>query len=414
MGFFKNIFSGISIFSSKELDVDMWIDEYSHILKREMVDNLSGVRNDINNLAENVKQNASNLLAEIDAPGNISDKLDSIIDKNKESYSKKLVRFMDNIMLGSLDDIGSVKGLKTMFAREFENFNDDTKKSYYLLKDYFYERFVEINNLLNAIKDKFNELSLIADSENITRFEELITRVEDYKKLIKELSKLDSDKARVMDNLNHLQSKLDNLIKQKDSLKLSNDYSIFSVDYERKLELEKKISRKKKLVIANFLKINSLLHKFKRGHRDERLIDRYIQDPTSAAVGDVTFEFNRVLNQFEKEIKSFEDIDKDKKHNALLAIKNLLKNDFLKTFVYEFNNMQRDVRSIDSKINRNKLMIDISELDYKIEHLEEKKSALNDSLKEINDTIESYVPSKIKEDLEADLEEFSKKKIIIP
>lgn len=403
--FFKQLLFNDKQDLTTPISADIWLKIYEKKLKIDSFKELTELSIRINKKIEDIKHLAEEFLKKDLINKNIHKRIEKIVNTSRTNYVKYLNQFMESILIADITDFSKNKELFGIFSNNFEEFSSITQKPYIVLKNNFYKSLLDIINNLNELKKLYVNFDEISNKKKIKEFDMLKKKISEYKEISIKDGRSNEDIKYHQNDIDAINQRLIELTKQKSSLMLHPDFQKYKEVYLTKRKFSLRINKKKEKIIKIFTFFSDELKSIKRDNVNERLINKYINDPINTLLGDVTGSFSNILKDIEKEVKN-----NKRKHSQ---IKNIISEDLLTHFIREYKNTSKLNYKNEAILSKTKLMNDIGELDYKIEHFEEKLRLLMLKLNEAKKKINELKKDNFKEKLEYDLLEFADRQIIL-
>ncbi|MBR9691024.1 hypothetical protein GOV08_05055 [Candidatus Woesearchaeota archaeon] len=394
------------------ISADDWIREYEEVHEKHVNEMLEDLSHDINRNAQRLNEKSRLLLNAKPEDKDINQRVLNLIENNLIKYVRKVkVLALDALIQEKLKPEKAAMIAK-QFSHTLVEFYSTTNKTYFFLKDYYYPDIREIIRFVRSIERDYKKLPESAETEKRKKFETLREEIKKYKTkiILEKRKKEDIDFAKK--DLVEIEEKLNSVMNKKEILLRSEDYSRHKNIYEQKERLASRLLRKKEELIGLINTIKKLLMIYRKQDVHEKLINKYLADPINSAMSDFSFSFEGAIKGLDKSLRSGKvAVDKRKANQIKIAMSKMLQKGFLDRWTSEYRNIEHMKQDIERQLNKNKTMMDILELDYKIGHANDKVGNRNEIIKEAEEQISILNTAETKKALEADLKEFAGKMV---
>ncbi|MBR9677452.1 hypothetical protein GOV04_04885 [Candidatus Woesearchaeota archaeon] len=344
---------------------------------------------------------------------NIPPKAKHILEGSIEHYNTKTREFSTRTALPPLE-FDAIEEFITNFEERLADYTQSTNKSKQVINEFFSHELrdtnIEIKKIVDAtaqIKETIEksshktrqQIKLLHDELNKRR--ELIGGQDDQSHALQEqVSELESDKRAALGRVQRL--------------KHSNTYQELEETYKKRDKLAEDEKRAKNHIRENFTAIDKSLRKYAHQSVHKELINNYLEDSIGALVSDLHLRIIQVFKDFKKAIERRElDFKDDKIKNKTLHAIDYLDTAVLSRMLTELNNSQRQLLALERDINSHKVLQELKEEEYKIEHYNTKINKLKDQIEDLQVKKKRFDVSEIIKKLQELIEENTNIKTII-
>ncbi|MBT5021938.1 hypothetical protein HOK51_03630 [Candidatus Woesearchaeota archaeon] len=323
---------------------------------------------------------------------NIPERAVQIMEGNRDSFISQHKIFLDGMSIPQNPDFKSTLIFCERYFVALERLGKSTGKSTAVLNEFFSnevsainQNISKINNILGSLKNK-----LMSEEKGIEYVDEIKQDVEEFNGKLKRESELLQDKDFHKQKLDASIGMKKKLEKDVDKLKASEGYSAYSsLDTERD-SLKKEIKQVENDIFHVFFQLDKVFKKYVRISVDNaRLIQQYLDDPVTAVVAD---EENKILDVSAKMILAIDQGTIDLKDGSKVIERiSRINKDFLDRFRFKHNDLKNSTKKLDFKMKNSRVMQEISDLNYKMDHvnkqiqiLEEKNSKFDKSIERLD------------------------------
>ena len=407
MGFldlFKKKSKKINIEKDK---LEEWLSNASELILKDVNKELIKELSIIKKLRQELKQNLKKLeKGELINP-DIPQREKQVMNGNRNNYILKTKLFLDDLKLPELDYL-EIKEFCAEFEEKLHEFNENTMKGYFILKNYFETEMVIIANLI-----KKHENSVVHLVESMKHKKVVLSKTITVK--IRELNNNTKEYKSGNNVLNALKKELDQAKKWKnelaeelDKLKKSSDYSRYKKLQNQKTNLTKDISELNNKINLNVFEKG--LKKYMHVSKNKLILD-YLEDPLKALLKDSEFEIVSIIEKMKKEIENNNIELKEKQKNVIL--KKELTKDYLNSIKLNHDKLKKELKETREKQDRLTIMMNYKDLEYKIDHNSEKISRLKQEINEKKHLLSHLNIEQNLKQLEAKLSDFSGDEVTI-
>jgi len=358
-----------------------WVDQKSNSEFEELKPKIESL---LSNVSEE-KRNLSKLLedlrsAELHNP-DISEREKQIMEGNRQAYISQHKQFMNFINIS--DDLTCKETLN--FCKSFEdllvNLAKSTAKGHAVTSQFFADHAKKINISVKSMSDSVNKVKEILDEGNVgvENFDEVHKAVNELRSKRKLMTELDEELAilnKKLENSNAMKAKLNKKI---DELKQTDDYAQFrDADQERE-KLWQQLKQEEDELNSLFSPVNKAMRKFERIlAEDVSLFKRYIDSPVEALLEDDGLKIMAMLEKMKFKLMdgTLELKDSDK---AVERIADITR-DRLELLRTQYKEAKAKIKDIDHRMRQTKVLSDIDDLQYKIEHVDNQIQILQDKI----------------------------------
>jgi len=218
-----------------------------------------------------------------------------IMRGNKNSFIKRYELFLDSIRRPGKSLEEAKDYIETMEKGLF-NLNKTTKRSYFILQNFFADHIMEINKMLNVIAFQIKEIKKALDRTRLTSLDVLHEKKDRYlnskdaKKDAK--GRIDKLKKRITAHKSNIEAKKTQI----DKVKNSDDYKQYLETKAEFKRLRERFTAKSNEFSTHFGPIRKVLLKYERIAMDNTdTISAYLKDPAAAIIKDRDLVIDKIL-----------------------------------------------------------------------------------------------------------------------
>ncbi len=372
--------------------------------KEVSLDNLKQLTNDlINKRTEKINQNVDEIYSNIKKIKSklkenlyslrnaelqnkkIPTRAKQLMEGNREAYVRKVSNFIERIELPEKDNYSEIIDFTESFNENMDNLNKSSYKGYQVMKEFFYNQTTDIAMSLKQLNENVKNLNKLMKGKELSKISSIKELINNLYKSKSKKEKLKQEIVEQKDIVEDSKNRIEAIQKKFENIKKSTEYENYKKTYEEKEQNIKRIENEKDELIQYFAVLEKSLKKYKRDSLDEKLIDKYLNDPNKALIND-NYDIIEVLQKLKENIENNNLGLKEKKKEKTLDVINKLDKDFLSKKKFNLEQLARTNAILNERLQKNKINNDYQEEKYKSEHFEKKlvkdKQKLEDLEKE--------------------------------
>ena len=344
---------------------------------------------------------AYNYLAELEKAAllnpNIPERAKQMMEGHRKVYIQRLKRFLDEIEVPG--DYSQVGHYTARFSESITKLSEDTQKNYLVLKEFVEEELVRVIKSVKAIEDELSKLQREIEKEGLELIREAKIRLSHYRDDMNKKIRLEEEKIRHEQELESFKAKKDKYSGRIRELEQSHDYSAYKALLDEKKRHEESLKMIEKELSAIFAELNRPLRKYKHGVLNEKLIDKYLLDPTGALEGDDSLVIAEILDKMSQSLHELE--LKENQLEKTIELINKLNKEFLMNRRLEIDRLKELNKATATRINTSVAALNMSESETLLRSIEHKitmlESIIEDLAKQLSEINLDYLKQKVKE-----------------
>lgn len=402
MGWLKRIFSGNGNCEDAEagepaqvtvdvMQLDRWVEKQANL-------GFEKVKPEIEKHFIALAREKKRLLAELDKlrdaelhNPHISEREKQLMQGNRESYISQHRQFVN--MTEFSDELTCEE--TSLFCKNFEELlvklAKSSAKAHMVMGEFFAHHATMVNRIMKAMSEIVTKMqeTLSEGNLNIEELDTVRKAVHELKSKKNMLTELGHELAilrKKLDNSNYLKKKLQKQIEQ---LKQTDDYLEFQEQDGKRNEHWHDLQQIEDEISALFSALDRPMRKFERVLAEGAdLFARYIDDPMKALVSDEKLEILSILDRMRKSIEAGGLELKDKeKEKALQRIGQITKEKLSDARIMH-EESKKTIKQIDDHMRKSRVLQDIDEIKYKIDHTDNQIQILQDKIEKAEKTRE--------------------------
>ncbi len=332
----------------------------------------------------------------------IPEKERSIMEGNREVYVKRLLLLADALKAPEEKDPDYIQ-VATHYLENYktaiQQFNDSTMKAHYKLTFFFRDKTKEISKALKDLDAKVGEMQSAMDKANMAAVQKLEGLIRALKKNTEAKITLDARIAAQEKVTSSIEADIAELKDKIGKVRVSPGYEEYQHLQEEKKKRDKEIEALREDLAQKFSAISHPLRKFERVCTKKELLQKYMENPGEAAAHDSQLAILEILDEFRKSLAE-QDVElKSKKKDKAEDITNSLTKDYFLEYKRKREALKQKKRELDNTLLKNTVMQDLSDFNYKLEHLQGKYSTAAQHLKEMRDIEKRLSLEKLKDSI---------------
>ncbi|MBU0906654.1 MAG: hypothetical protein KKD18_03875 [Nanoarchaeota archaeon] len=356
------------------------LDEKFEEIKKRVNDKVVWKKNEIS--GEKAKLNSNLTVLENAELRNkdIPERARHLMEGNRQIYLKKVNTLLEKIVLP--EDPHELLVFLEDLDKKIDLFDKGITKSHNIMEEFFVEKASVIAAGVKNLDKLLKELKQLVEKSDLKKIKELKNKL---------LSVTDSSckKEECEQKLNSLSRETKSLggkIKEQESkineLKKSTRYQDILLLIESKKNLEKELNEIDSKIKHVFSEIEPALKKYEN-LSENKLLEKYLQDPLSTLLGDVEFEILTIIEATKKAIIKNEITLKDRKKDRIMNELFSLNKDFFQELINKKTELTEALSEKVSQIENSQILKDLAELE---KSLGQEKISLQEKISESEKT----------------------------
>jgi hypothetical protein len=402
MGWLKRIFSGSGDGEGSEADepveatidvmhLDKWVEKQANSgfekVKPEIEEHFIALAREKKRLFAELDKLRD---AELHNP-NISEREKQLMQGNRESYISQHRQFAN---VTEFSDELTCKET-SLFCKNFEELliklAKSSAKAHMVMDEFFAHHAAAVNRSIKAMSGIVTKIqeTLSEGNLNIEELDTVRKAVHELKSKRKLLTELGQELAvfrKKLDNSKYLKKKLQKQIEQ---LKQTDDYLEFQEQDGKRNEHWHDLQQTEDEIGALFSALDRPMRKFERVLAEGAdLLAKYIEDPMKALISDESLQILSIFDRMRKSIEAGGLELKDKeKEKALQRIGQITKEKLSEARMMH-EESKKTIKQIDDHMRKSRVLQDIDEIKYKIDHTDNQIQILQDKIEKAEKTKE--------------------------
>ncbi|MFC1801497.1 hypothetical protein ACFLZB_03455 [Nanoarchaeota archaeon] len=394
------------LFKSEETEETVEEDNLLFWFDKKVKDKLKNLDKEIDTLFNGVEKakviisGRANQLdkAEIKDPDKVEDRIRNVVVGHKNNYLRTLNIFLNGLDLPEKRTLSEAMKFNDWFKERLDELAKSTAKSYAASQHLF---FNEVEQLAKELK------GLAALSSN---FEKVIEKnklkeIDMVRMIVDLFYKKSNEKAKLTQELKLKQERFDalKLSKQKklqeiESLEQGKDHQDYLELKNKKESLDSQIRENQSKFLQIFAQLERSLRKIEHSAESGLdLIRTYLENPIEAFFKDNELFFMKIIDQIKNDLAK-ESLDlKDSKREKTLEVVHQVSENSLREIQHRNNQLQEERVVLNKKIDNNFVSGKLSDLRYRLEHVDTQIADLEQEVKEVEELLSKIDLGKIKD-----------------
>lgn len=320
----------------------------------------------------------------------------SIMEGNRDSYIKKIRRFIEKLKLP--EDQYEIQTALERLAEEIQTLADDSQKNFFILKEFMEDdvrhvasKLSEFDKLIASAIETLDKTDLSKILRLKALIKEYYTIKTDIQHLQKESEEVENIKLGIYERIAKIQEKVD-------ALKKSPHYSEFETLKNRKKQLEEEFSKDTARIRSMILDVDAAIKKYAKSKKN-KLMKAYLNDSIKAFIED---EELKIVEHFKKIIDTIDELElKDSKKAKTKKILSTITKENLKKLRNKIISAKEELESISARLKNHASNLNLKEQQGWIDNLNESVALEDTKIQKIEEQLERLNPrltkQKIKE-----------------
>jgi chromosome segregation ATPase len=411
MEFFKRFFAREpEEVQLSQIELKDWLDEISKNILTEENSEIKRIFSEIFTAKQELRDTLNELEKQELVNPNTPEREKHIMQGNRQQYIRALINFLDETKLPELD-YGEIDEFSKEFHSRLQTLNETTSKGYFVLRHFFDKEMSKVASLLKKLEDNVVRLSSLLKKDRISQFRALTHKIRELNQSSIKSSTLDEQTKELAKEIEATKTRKASIEKQKAGLKESTEYLKYLKAEKEKKEIDKEIEDVKSRLINIIKPMDKALKKLMHESTKKQIISAYLEDTPGAFERDTQYRILAIIQTLKKTIEEgrIEVKNKQKFINSINSV-DKEKLEAIRKELDELKSRKETARAI---LERSSTLMDLKELDYQLEHLDNKLRKSTEELSEKKSVFSSLQFEQKARKLEKSLSEFSGKKIII-
>lgn len=391
---------------AKEIQIDDlldWLDSF--VNEKNISEEIIFINREFRAKREKLKEYLNKLEeSNLKDPSLIPERARSIFEGNKESYIKKIRKYL--LGLNVPEKYDEVHDFLEKTAEELESLATETQKNFYILNEFVGDqvrpvatKLAEFDKLISSAVERMDR----TDLKKVYAVKKLLKEYYDWETQILELRRdieeINEKKLDLFERKGKLDSKL-NEIKSSASFK---EYESLKLKLEK---LEEETSSLEKYISKLILSLESAIKKYVRDNKDS-VLNKYLKNAAKAFVEDVEFILFSELSKLKNSISKLE-LKKDKEERICKEL-NALDETKLKDKHEKFSSNKEEILALNKRIKNNSGFLNFREHQGWVKALEDNIADEEFKIEEVENKLERLNPRLLKQkirDMIKDMDEY--------
>lgn len=339
---------------------------------------------------------------------NVQERVLHLFNGNKAAHIQKTEKLLLDIKPPKdTEDYSNLERYAKKTKTTLNEYSASTHKSFLIVREFQKDDIDKIAMHLKQIDQAIEDITKSVAGERAETIKKTIQQIEEYQKKLGQQEQFQKKLDELEEEQKNLESQKHKIKKKREEIINSPKYKELKDVYEEKESIKNQQKALHTKIIENFSPINSALQKYERTAQDSNLIKKYIENPFETLKTDYQFKIVEILEKLKTSITNNEIELKDKKKEVALSAIEKLNKDYLTAIISQNNTLIESKKEIEDKINKNMTGSNLSELDYQIEHLENKTKKHKEETQAVADLADRFNRKETEKNLEKTLKEIT-------
>lgn len=338
---------------------------------------------------------------------NIPERVKQIMEGSRNTYINFNKIFLDKLDIDPEPDFEELKEFITSFEEASDSLAKSSGKSFMVLQEFFAQESAEVARYIKKIESKIRSL-LANDYPDMMNVQDSIT---DLDRMMKEKFSVEEKIEGEEKNLASIQASIKESENNIEMHKQSDRFRELETLKKEEIEAKEKLKHCDEELRALLSPLDKALRKYERvAVENEKLIKDYLDSSLEALIEDKDLRIISMLDDLKSSIKtgSVELKDSDKIQSRIEDITT----EKIGGIRQKCNKLKDKLSEYNRRIRLNPAARELEELEYKLEHLKDKKRRSEEEtvklrkqlLKLDTDELKQRIADKVKEILDVELE----------
>ncbi len=339
----------------------------------------------------------------------ITPREESLMKGNRESYVKKIDKFLAEVDLPGLD-YKKIKHFCEDFKEKLDEVAASTTRNYYLLKNFFPDLMPSIASSFKHLEKSYKKLSETIEQQEVNEINALHFKIHELNEFIIKSGALNKNQMALENELNETEVKLTIAKDKLKNLKISKEYKEFITLRKEESGFAAKVGKELDYLTSTLSYLKRPIRKYVK-EQGSVLLEDYESNAPKSLIDDDNL---KILEHIAKLSMMIDDgslaVKSKKKAHAMLE---KITKDRLEKSRKFLDDLEQDLRSIRDSLDKSPVSMNLSEYEYQIEHFEKKIKDLHEAREEALRKVSALGIAKKKADLEKRLLDVTGKEVNI-
>lgn len=393
------------LFKDKETEETVEQDKLLFWFDNKVKERLENFDNDVKILFEGV-ENRKEIIrqrievlekAEVKDPDKIENRIKNIVLGHRDNYIRSLNIFLNAIIIPEEKTLSEATKFNKLLKEKLDEFGKATVKSYGASQHLFSNEIQQVVNGLKDLNDLSKNFDLVVEKNKLNEIEIVKIMIDLLYKKTKEKEKLKENLELQQGKLNVLKENKNKKVDEVAALEKGDDYQTYIGLKEKKENIESQIRENQSRFLQIFAQLERALRKYEHVALENLdLIRDYLENPINAFFKDADLIFLKILDGVKRNLETGLGL-KESKMEKTLEIIDLVTEEKLKDIKANHNHLMEEKSIISKKIDNSRVYGKLSDLKYRLEHLDVQIADLEQEIKELEDYFSKIDLEKIRE-----------------
>jgi hypothetical protein len=286
----------------------------------------------------------------------IPSRMISIMQGNRETYTKFVRLFLDNLDFNNKDAAKFIEKTK----KELESLNKNSLRAYMVLKNFFEDEGFKIAEQIKGINDEMTKLEQLTIKEKIDAVKAIRQTIAQMKNRENENIEIESKVKDINQKIKDIEMSIKFLKAEMAQTEDSEDFKQISILRGELMAFEAMQRKLIEKVNEKFLPLSHALKRYERFSQDKEMTRNYAERPFDALAKDVKISIIYELKRMHDLIMSNKlDVESKKKNRVMSALESIK--------LQDLSVLAEDIRDMNGKINAARIDIDRNDSLEKLE-----------------------------------------------
>ncbi|MCK4589596.1 MAG: hypothetical protein KAT77_04075 [Nanoarchaeota archaeon] len=409
------------LFEEKEVEETVEQDKLLFWFDNKVKEKLEKVDNDIIILFDGVESRKRVILERLEAletveikdAEKIEDRIKNVVQGHRTNYVRAMSIFLSEVQVPKQRTLSEAMKFNSLLREKLDELGKSTAKSYAASQHLFFDAVQQVVKGLKGLNDLVVNFDKVVEKNKLKDLEMIRMTVDLLYRNMSEKERLSGELKEKKEKLMELQLNKQNKTNEVESLEQSDDYRKYLELKDEKENLESQVRENQSKFLQIFAQLERSLRKYEHVALENRnLIRDYLENPIDAFFKDESLVFLKIVAGVRKNLESGIDLKESKLEKTMEVIDSVNESK-LKEIKEKHNQLMEEKSIVAKKIDNNYIYGKLSDLKYRLEHVDVQIADSEQEVKELEEFLEKIDLDKIKSGIKEKVFEVFRVKLLI-
>ncbi len=393
-------------FAVSELDkFEDWFDSEIKSLTNEKNSEMKDICNEIKTGIDETKEKMNALNEAKLRNDKIPERAKQILAGNKDEYLRKVRQFLEHANPPKEIERETIRKYGENVKKSLEFLYKSTIKQSFVLKEFHEYEAQQITLRVKNIQDSIIKLIEISESDDFRKIESVKNNLAEFNKILKAKKRIEDELSASEKEIEDSKNIIEKTERELAKLLENQEFMEIQILKQKKEKLNSELKEINTLISDKFSNIRKALEKFKRGRTDEKLIEKYLENPMETLADDKRLDIVLVFDGLRKSIEKNQIELKDSIRQKTIQVCRETTKDELEEYALKYLELTAEIQKIDDRIKNSTIMRMKGDLDNKHDFLNERVSKLKSQISSLKPGLEKIDYSESEENIKDEVKE---------